>query len=377
MDVSLNCNLDQHLVGFSRYLRQQGLNVGVQETLAVLQAVHILSNPMESGIRTVTKSLFCNSKKEVDEFDDMFDSFWKGDSRRFRSHLTVSRQLRERENATASLIWLGGKGEGRESEDQSKEVRGANLQERLQRTDFTRLTETESELLEEIARKLWIEMSRRLSRRLKESSKTGQVNIRRTIRKNISSGGDPVNLTFKARKLQKPRLVIFLDVSGSMDKYSFYLLRFIHAIQQNFQQVESFLFSTRLHCITDILRRNNFSGQLKELTERARAWSSGTAMGACFQEFNRKFAKHTLSRKSIVIILSDGLDTGSTEDLREELQKISRRTHKLIWLNPLKGTTGYQPEAGGMRAAMPLVDVFASAHNLESLLDLENHLQDV
>ncbi len=377
MIASLNSPIDRHLINFSRYLRDQGLNTGVQETLDALQALQVIGTPSESNLKVVTRSLFCNSKDDHDQFDELFDSFWKGDSRRFQSKLKVSHRLQKKSQPT-SLIWMGrGKENDQESLQQSKEVTGASAQERLQRTDFSRLSEVDAEALEAMAKKLWREMSKRMSRRRKEHLKHGQINFRRTIRKSISSGGDPWNLSFKRRKPRKPRLVVFLDVSASMDKYSFYLLRFVYAIQQNFQQVESFLFSTRLHCITDVLRRNKFSDQLKELTERAEGWSSGTTMGTCLQEFNNRFAKYTLSRQSMVLILSDGLDTGKTTVLRDELAKIAKRAKKLIWLNPLKGMKGYRPEAKGMRSALPFVDVFSSAHSLESLLELEKHLQNV
>lgn len=184
-------------------------------------------------------------------------------------------------------------------------------------------------------------------------------------------------LAFKRKKIRKPRLVVFLDVSGSMDKYSFYLLRFIYAIQQNFEQVESFLFSTRLSYISDILKRKQLPQTLEELTDCTEGWSSGTTMGNCFQDFNRNYAKYALSRQSIVLILSDGLDTGETEMLRRELGIISQRARKLIWLNPLKGMKDYQPLAKGMQAALPMIDVLSAAHNLDSLLELEKHLQNV
>ena len=364
-----NNPIDQHLINFSRYLRSEGLKSGVQETLDVLQAVELIGVPSEFNIKVVTRSLFCNSKDEVDQFDNLFDSFWKGDSRRFRSKLNVSHRLRSKEQST-SLIWMGNsQSNGKETTRESREVTGANEQERLQRTDFSKVSEVDDEALEAVADKLWQEMNKRLSRRLMNSSKQGQINIRRTIRKNINSGGDPWKLTFKRRRRYKPRLVVFLDVSGSMDKYSFYLLRFVYAIQQNFKQMESFLFSTRLYRVTDILNRRKFFSKLEELTERAEGWSSGTTIGACFEAFNQKYAKHSLSRQSIVLILSDGLDTGNSEVLKKELAKISKRAKKLIWLNPLKGMKGYRPEAKGMRSALPLVDVFSSAHNLAFGID--------
>ena len=125
------------------------------------------------------------------------------------------------------------------------------------------------------------------------------------------------------------------------------------------------------------MKRNQLQQILLDLKQRAHGWSSGTTIGQCLHEFNSKYAKYALSRQSIVLILSDGLDTGDDDLLRIELAKLTKRARKLIWLNPLKGTAGYQPTAKGMRAALPIVDEFSSAHNLESLLQLEKHLAHV
>lgn len=376
-NLSLYHPLETHLRNFARYLRKEGLVTGVQEVLDVIKATTLVVVPTQDNLRYVTRTLFCNSKEDYDRFDSLFDNFWKGDSRRFSSKMAVSSKLKKKVQAT-SLIWMGGS-ESSETEKikDSKEVSGAHARERLQRTDFSKLTEVEAQELEQLAQRLYRELNKRLSRRLKESNKSGQVNIRKTIRKNISSGGIMWDLSFKKRKPKKPRLVVFLDVSGSMDKYSFYLMRFVQAIQQNFEQVESFLFSTRLMYVSDLLKRAQFNQHLKELTDRAQGWSSGTTMGSCFQEFNRRYAKFVLSRRSIVIILSDGLDTGDNITLQKELMLIRKKTSKLIWVNPLKGSKDYQPLAKGMQSAMPLIDIFSAGHNLESLLELEKHLEYV
>ena len=375
--LSLYHPLETHLRNFARYLRKEGLVTGVQEVLDVIKATSLVVVPTQQNLRYVTRALFCNSKEDHERFDGLFDNFWKGDSRRFSSKMAVSSRLKKKVPAT-SLIWMGASGSAQEGKvKDSKEVSGANAQERLRRTDFSKLTEVEAEELEQLARRLYRELNKRLSRRLKDSNKSGQVNIRKTIRQNISSGGNMWNLSFKKRKPKKPRLVVFLDVSGSMDKYSFYLMRFMQAIQQNFEQVESFLFSTHLMYVSDLLKRAQFSQELKDLTERAQGWSSGTTMGHCFQEFNQRYAKYVLSRKSIVIILSDGLDTGDNITLQQELSLLKKRASKLIWINPLKGSKDYQPLAKGMQSAMPLIDVFSAGHNLESLLELEEHLENV
>ena len=175
----------------------------------------------------------------------------------------------------------------------------------------------------------------------------------------------------------KPRLVVLLDVSGSMDQYSLFFLKFIYALQQHFERVESFIFSTRLVHISSALRANGLEETLRLLSGQASAWSSGTRIGECFAAFNRAFAKRILARNAIVVVLSDGLDTGEPELFKQELQRIKLRTRKLIWLNPLIGMEGYQPITRGLSKALPLIDVFISAHSLESLLALERHLIDV
>jgi len=203
------------------------------------------------------------------------------------------------------------------------------------------------------------------------------VNLRRTIRGSIPYGGDPIELSYKGRKRRKPGLVVLLDVSGSMDQYSFFLLKFVYALQKNFKRVESFIFSTQLIRITEALKTSGMAEALKTLSDEAEVWSSGTRIGECFREFNLHYAKRVLSRNSLVIILSDCWDTGEPEVLKTELEQIKRRTKKLIWMNPLLGMEDYQPLTQGISAALLIIDVFISAHNLESLLQLERYIVNV
>jgi len=170
---------------------------------------------------------------------------------------------------------------------------------------------------------------------------------------------------------------MLLDVSGSMDKYSFYLLQFIYVLRQYFERIEAFTFSTSLTRITRMLERKNLNEVLFKISNQVPSWSSGTKIGECLQEFNSKYAKEILSRSSIVVILSDGLDTGNISILSEAVRRIKMKTSRLIWLNPLKGMKGYAPVQKGMASALPFIDEFHSAHNLESLLQLEKYLKDV
>jgi hypothetical protein len=186
-----------------------------------------------------------------------------------------------------------------------------------------------------------------------------------------------MDLSYKNRKQEKDRIILLRDVSGSMDKYSFFLLKFIWSLKSQVRNIEAFVFSTKLIRITDYLHEQEIEETLIEMSEHAHNWSGGTKIGECIQDFNSRFAKRILNGKSITIVLSDGLDDGNPELLQDELRKIRLRTSKLVWLNPMKGAEGYEPLAKGMNAALPELDVFSSAHNLNSLMELENILAAV
>jgi uncharacterized protein with von Willebrand factor type A (vWA) domain len=161
-----------------------------------------------------------------------------------------------------------------------------------------------------------------------------------------------------------------------MDKYSFFLLRFICALREHFRQLEAFVFSTSLKRITKALDTRDLSSVFRNISEHADNWSSGTRIGECLQHFSESYGKRMLNGSPVVIILSDGLDTGDVGLLKTELEKIHRRAKRVIWLNPLKGSKDYAPLAKGMKAALPSIDDFRSAHNLDSLLELENILSN-
>jgi uncharacterized protein with von Willebrand factor type A (vWA) domain len=202
----------------------------------------------------------------------------------------------------------------------------------------------------------------------------GQVDLRRTIRRNITRGGELIDLRYKARKTEQDRLVVLLDISGSMNPYSLFFLRFAYALQRHFKRVDTFLFSTQVTDITPALRGRSLQQSLQSLSEQATGWSGGTKIGDSLGEFARHYGARALSRDTVFIVLSDGWETGRPQVLAERLRLIKRRVRTVIWLNPLLGLREYQPVTQGMSAALPYIDVFAPAHNLESLLALEKHL---
>ncbi len=167
---------------------------------------------------------------------------------------------------------------------------------------------------------------------------------------------------------------MLLDVSGSMDKYSYFLLLFICALREHFRQLEAFIFSTALIRISKALRQGSVDQVLSIISDQADNWSGGTRIGSCLQQFNDKYGREMLNGSPTIIILSDGLDTGPPELLAAELKKMRSRSKRIIWLNPLKGSRGYAPIASGMKAALPELDEFRSANNLNCLIELENIL---
>ena len=362
----------QSIVEFCRFARTNGLSTGVKETLDCLQAIRVIDIADQEVFKSSLKSILCSSKDEWDLFDNLFKAFWHGAE--LGPHLN-QKQPRSSSPETRTAMILGGESrETQPKDDGGKAVWGASAHERLQKTDFSQVPQTDLEALKEISLRLLKRMSLRISRRLKAVKARSQVDLRRTIRRSISRGGDPINLSYRGKKLQQDRLVILLDISGSMNPYSLFLVRFAYALQKHFKRVDTFIFSTHLAEITQSLRTRELRDALQSLSQQAAGWSGGTKIGDSLRDFVLKHGKKLLSRNSLMIILSDGWDTGEPEILAAELAAIKRRVRKLIWLNPLLGLDDYQPVTRGMSAALPYIDVFAPAHNLESLLQLERHL---
>jgi uncharacterized protein with von Willebrand factor type A (vWA) domain len=368
--------ITESVVAFAQFVRTHGLNIGIEETEAALMAAEKQLLSKKGNFKNALKIIFCTSPEERHVYEKLFSLYWDTnplDLGEIKNKTTVQGVIEKKTNS--SLVMLG-RGKTDEEAAESKNVFGANETERLQKTDFSKILEIDAKLLEEIAVKLFKEMAIRLRRRKKESRKEAQINLRRTIRRSIGSGGEPIELYRRSQKPKKHRLIVLLDVSGSMDKYSFYLLRFVCSLRENFRQAEAFVFSTSLVRISKALQHNYLEAVLSAISQKAENWSGGTKIGECLKQFNDQYGKRMLNGLPFVIILSDGLDTGEPEMLGREFKKIKRRSKKTIWLNPLKGMKGYEAVARGIKEALPFVDDFRTAHNLESLLTLENVLND-
>ncbi len=360
------------VVEFCRFLRANSFPVGIQETIDSLRVVYFVTLADRQTLKSALRAVLCASKEQYESFDWLFEQFWN-------PSIPPDAQHRSRLSAGAKIPVLQGKfsrstsEEKVESEMETRATTGASSQERLRKMDFSKIPVADLPLLDDIAFRLWKQMSLRMVRRWRSYGQESRVDLRNTIRHSISHGGEPFEILFKRRKHKKIRLVTLLDISGSMDLYSTFLLRFLYALHRYFKRADSFLFSTRLTHVSSALRNDHLSAVLQAVSENVEDWSGGTRIGECLRDFNRRYAKKILTPNSLMIILSDGWDTGTPEMLAEELRAIKRRVRKLIWLNPLLGLTDYKPVTRGMAAALPFADVFAPAHSLQSLLDLEKH----
>ena len=190
------------------------------------------------------------------------------------------------------------------------------------------------------------------------------------MRAAIRSGGEPIERHFRAPSTRLRRLVLVLDVSGSMEPYARALLRFVHAAVAGRQKVEAFALGTRLTRITRELNSRDPDIALAAAAHRVTDWSGGTRLGEGLRRFNDEWGVRGLARNSIVVILSDGWDRGDPDTLREQMERLHRVTHRLVWVNPLKVTPGYAPLARGMAAALPHVDAFVEGHSVAAMEEL-------
>jgi len=365
---------------FATLLRRSGLPVTLVEVTDAVRALDHLDIADRRELYFGLRACFVTRPEEVPPFDRCFEAFWSlapdaDDSSGFipapaiddesGAGLVKSDQKRE---ALALDSW--GEEESAESGDPLS-VPLASEAEALVHQDFATFGADQLDDLLKLTVKIARRLAHRLSRRRRPVKRRGRVDLRRTLRANLTRG-DLIELRYRERKRKKVRLVLLCDVSGSMDLYSRFLLQFLFALQNVFGRVETFIFSTRLTRVTEHLRGRSYRQVLRRLTE-VRDWSGGTRIGESLAQFNREWP-HLVDRRTIVIVLSDGWDTGEPDVLATELMRIKRRAARVIWLNPLLGNPSYEPLTRGMAAALPLIDDFAAGHNLAALRDLAGKL---
>jgi uncharacterized protein with von Willebrand factor type A (vWA) domain len=369
--------LTASIVEFSRFLRSHGFSADMRRTMTALEAVTAIDVTNSQSLIFALQTTLCSNHEEWERFPQLFRQFWGESHPRPRSaagEYKGSSKNDSEDRQDGSTIFLDQAATNAAADGKGKAVYGASAQQRLKKVDFSEVPSDDLAALEEISARLLRRMSMRLSRRLAISNRASRVDLRRSIRRSIAHGGEPITLAWKARKLSRNKFVLLIDISGSMNFYSLFLVRFAYALQASFQRVQTFLFSTDIVGISDLLRARSLPNALRQLSQRAAGWSGGTKIGESLSQFNRLYGRNVLTRDTIFMILSDGWETGDPHLLADQMRVARRRVSKILWLNPLLGLKDYQPLTRGMAAALPYVDIFAPAHNLESLLALEKHL---
>jgi uncharacterized protein with von Willebrand factor type A (vWA) domain len=354
-------------VAYSQILRGVGLRVPSSSTHTFAEALCAVGLEDRDAVYWAGRATLVRRPEDIEPFDRAFAVFFEGRSGLAAApdeppvHVTIAVDTDDdSDDAT----------DGEANDDETIELR-FSAAEVLRHKDFAAYTDDELHLAQSLMADLRLVGSPRASLRLQATSRaTRRPDIRQTVRASMRAGGEPVRRHFREPTTRLRRLVLVLDVSGSMEPYARALLRFVHAAVAGRQKVEAFALGTRLTRVTRELTSRDPDVALRAASARVADWSGGTRLGVGLRTFNDEWGVRGLARNSIVVIMSDGWDRGDPDLLAEQMQRLQRVTHRLIWVNPLKVTPGYAPLARGMAAALPYVDRFVEGHSVVAMEEL-------
>jgi uncharacterized protein len=334
---------EETLTRFARTLRDAGLEVGTGRVVDFCRAAALL--PPDDLYWAGRATLLARSA-DIPVYDEAFEAFF-GPPAELRPPPAVVR-IRSEAEAESAL---------------------ASEVEILKDKSFARCSDAELATLAKLMRRLPLVVPERRSRR-RVPSRSGSPDLRRTLRRSFRTGGEPVDRAWRQRRRDRRRLVLLLDVSGSMDAYSRALVMFAHAALRSGRRVEAFCFGTRLTRVTRALAVADADVALAHAAAEVVDWDGGTRIGDSLKAFLDEHGHGGLARGAVVLICSDGLEVGDPELLAEQMARLRRLTHRVVWLNPLQEDPKYEPLARGMKSALPHIDLFASGHNFTSLEEL-------
>jgi len=362
--------LSANMVLFCRFLRKKGFNLGPSEEADALRAITMIPLGEERLFRQSLRAVLAKNKYQFNVFIDCYTEFWDQIAKAVDSKLKQDKPVKKATDAVqnreaqfnALKDWLN-----LVPSTEEKSVSTYSDIEVLAKKDFQDLSNDEMQLMMSLLKRLARKLAHQKSRLKKKSKKHKVVDLKKTIRANMRRGGEMQNLIFSEKKEKKMKLVLLCDVSKSMDLYSRFFVHLIYAFQNAYDKIETFVFSTALHRVSEILNNHEFERAFDIISERVPHWSGGTTIGSCLSDFIETYSYGHLDGKTIVYILSDGWDTGEPDIMRSAMKSIYKKSRKVIWLNPLAGSPNFSPEAVGMKTALPYIDVLASAHNMDSL----------
>jgi uncharacterized protein with von Willebrand factor type A (vWA) domain len=367
----------ERVTGFMRLARDHDFSAGIAETLDAQQLVAACGLDQRQQIRWGLRALVCGDHNQWQRFDELFDSYWLPANATALQGVSGAAggqpQVQEEGGGASESVTDSGDGNAADADPGGAQA-GASAHELLQRADFSALVDAgQQRAVEQEVELLARRLRKCLVRRQFLQRKGRVLAMRSTIRQSLRYGGTPLALRFRRRRAQLPRVVLITDVSRSMSIYSHFFLRFARGVLRVFGSADAFAVHSRLVPISEALRQPDSARLAESLALISLGWSGGTRLGESLATFNRDYGR-LLNRRSLVVVVSDGLDTGDPAELGRQMAQLKARARRLVWLNPLLGRAGYEPLAGSMQAALPHIDLFAPAHNLESLAALEAEL---
>lgn len=358
---------DQLAVGFARILRGVGITAPLDSVLTFVEALGVVGITDRDRVYWAARSTLIRRPEDIAAFDRAFRVFWEHREspdvlEDEPMHITLAVDTDDDADDD--------QGDARASDDPTITLRFSTV-ESLRQKDFANYTDDEIRLAQDLMANLRLAgPPRRSLRQVKSRRRSLRPDLRRTIRASFSVGGEPVRRHWLDNGDRSRRLVLLLDVSGSMEPYARALVRFVHAAVAGRQRVEAFTLGTRLTRVTRELSSRDPDRALRRAAERVNDWSGGTRLGETLREFNDQWGVRGMARGAILVVLSDGWDRGTPDVLAEQMRRLQRVAFRVVWVNPLKVTPGYAPLARGMAAALPYVDDFIEGHSIDALQTL-------
>jgi uncharacterized protein with von Willebrand factor type A (vWA) domain len=363
-----------NVMEFGRLLRRAGLDVDPGQTTTFLRALTFIGLDDRSTVRDAGRTIFVRRWEDQPVYDTAFDLFW----RRSGSPSQLSRQLpRIRQSAD-----LGGYSAAAGRPDPGPvedgvgivQARAASSRELLRRADFSALTVEESRDAEAMLAALPPGLPLRRGRRTRVERSGHRPATRSMLRGALASGGETLGWRW-LRRAPRPRpIVLVCDISGSMERYSRFMLRFAHALRRSGAPVEVFVFATRLTRITRQLGLRTADAALRRVADKVVDWNGGTRIGESLRELNQRWVRRTVRSGAVVLLMSDGWERGDPAVLAREMATLRRSCHRLIWLDPLAGRPGFEPATLGLRAALPHIDDLVPCATVASLEEMADRL---
>ncbi len=357
-------------VGFARVLRGLGVRVPTSATISFAHAVGVLGMADRSAVFWAGRATMIHRPEDIPLYDTAFAIYWQ---QRHPENVSVE--------GTPPPITLAvdleeDGDEPPDSEDEGEppgDIQALRFSrvEVLTEKDFSECTDQElAELTQLMSRLKFTNHTRRSRRQVPTKGRGDKPDLRRTVQRALRHHGEANRWAHTSAATRPRRLVLLLDVSGSMESYARALIRFLHAATASRNRVEAFTLGTRLTRITRHLSNRDPDAALKRATPEVQDWAGGTRLGEGLKQFNDEWGIRGMARGSVVVVLSDGWERGDADELGEQMARLHRVAHQVIWVNPLKASPGYEPLAAGMAAALPHIDLFVPGNSYRSLEEL-------